>query len=360
MSYYIYKITNIINGKIYFGKAKNIKKRWNNHKTAAKSKQKKDYSHLHKAMNKYGFNNFIIEQVEEFEHECDALIAEINYIKNNNARDPNIGYNISEGGDGLTGYHHTDASKKLMSDNKKGKFKGKDNWFYKKHHSIQTKNIISKKQKENYLKNKSKYDALNITQCMLSTEQCIEIQAKYLTGKYSMKQLCNEYCCKITAIHSIIHGTYFAIRNYSIISKTTFEQIKKMKNKELSIKKHKFSIEDENLIIKDYLDGNTISLIKEKWKASSPTISKILKKHNIKILRGPTQKSPKNTKLSDKIVIEIIKKYASNNYTYKSLSLEYNVSKQVISRIIQGKTWVHLAAACADNVHLLKLKSMPS
>ena len=94
---YIYKITNLINNKIYIGKTlQTIEKRFKEHcKDYLKREEEK--RPLYSAMKKYGINNFKIEQVEE----CDEnLIDErerywIEYydsFKN--------GYNATLGGDG--------------------------------------------------------------------------------------------------------------------------------------------------------------------------------------------------------------------------------------------------------------------
>ena len=54
----IYKITNLINNKIYIGLTTcSLKERWNNHRHCAKS----DPRHLYCSMRKYGIENFKIE-----------------------------------------------------------------------------------------------------------------------------------------------------------------------------------------------------------------------------------------------------------------------------------------------------------
>jgi group I intron endonuclease len=130
--FYVYKITNVINGKIYIGKATNVNKRWNTHKGIARTKKPKDYSHLHKAMNKYGLDKFVIEILSEYNLEADALAAEVNYIKQYDSRNRSIGYNITEGGDGISGFKFSEESKKRMSERRKGKYTGTEHSFYGK------------------------------------------------------------------------------------------------------------------------------------------------------------------------------------------------------------------------------------
>ena len=88
----IYKITNLINDKIYIGKSVNIQKRWNQHKNA------KDSSPIHLAIQKYGINNFVIDVLEECSK--DELDQKEKYwIQKYNSYFGD-GYNATIGGDG--------------------------------------------------------------------------------------------------------------------------------------------------------------------------------------------------------------------------------------------------------------------
>ena len=60
----IYKITNTITGDFYIGSSKNIKKRWNIHKTPYTIKKHPNVK-LYKAMTQYGRDNFTIEVIEK-------------------------------------------------------------------------------------------------------------------------------------------------------------------------------------------------------------------------------------------------------------------------------------------------------
>ena len=55
----IYKIENLINGKVYIGKSIEIEKRWQKHLNA------KDNFLIHKALRKYGKENFSFTILEE-------------------------------------------------------------------------------------------------------------------------------------------------------------------------------------------------------------------------------------------------------------------------------------------------------
>ena len=60
----VYKITNMINGKIYIGSSNNIHNRWSQHKTSLNAKTHNNI-HLQNAWNLYGDHNFKFEIIEE-------------------------------------------------------------------------------------------------------------------------------------------------------------------------------------------------------------------------------------------------------------------------------------------------------
>lgn len=94
---YIYKIVNSINNKIYIGKTnKTIQQRFKEHIQDSK-KERNEKRPLYDAMNKYGTENFYIEQVEECSLE-EAPERERYWIEYYNSF--KYGYNATLGGDG--------------------------------------------------------------------------------------------------------------------------------------------------------------------------------------------------------------------------------------------------------------------
>ena len=96
----IYKVTNNVSGKIYIGKTKRkTRDRWLEHVRDAKNYPLKNIP-LHKAIIKYGAENFQIETIETNVAEEELNYKEKYYIKKFNSTNSSIGYNATIGGDG--------------------------------------------------------------------------------------------------------------------------------------------------------------------------------------------------------------------------------------------------------------------
>lgn len=99
--YYIYKITNIQNNKVYVGKTINsIEDRLQRHFNDALSLRLD--THLARAIRKYGKDKFIIESIDTAYTTIDLNKKEIYWIKYYNSY--NNGYNETQGGDGGNTY----------------------------------------------------------------------------------------------------------------------------------------------------------------------------------------------------------------------------------------------------------------
>ena len=108
----VYKITNLINNKIYVGKTtKSINKRFSEHVKESKNLLSKRY--LCSAIRKYGKENFSIETIQLCESIEKLNKSEIYWIKELNSKAPN-GYNLTNGGDGNNGYIFTDEGREKI------------------------------------------------------------------------------------------------------------------------------------------------------------------------------------------------------------------------------------------------------
>ena len=115
---YIYKITNLINNKIYIGKTSlpTIEERFKEH-IHDSIKQRNEKRPLYDAMNKYGIENFIIEEIEKVENDEIASEREKYWIKNFNSYigfQNSNGYNATLGGDSRRLYNYEELAKAYL------------------------------------------------------------------------------------------------------------------------------------------------------------------------------------------------------------------------------------------------------
>lgn len=181
----IYTITNITNNKIYVGYSKDVFNRKISHYSTL-LRQKHANEHLQRAYNKYGKQNIIFEVLEECEEKylasqenywCNMLnVHNINYgynidithpdnkkimseVTKEKLRQINLGKKLSDehkekignSCKGKTlGRKATEECKRNMSKARKGKYTGKNNPFYGKKHTNESKNKIKNSE---YIKN---------------------------------------------------------------------------------------------------------------------------------------------------------------------------------------------------------------
>jgi group I intron endonuclease len=131
MQFNIYKITNLVNGKVYVGQTtRTIERRFSEHLWECENKKSKNYnSPLNRALRKYGENNFILELIDTAKNGDDLnsleqywIFAEKSYVGYR------VGYNADHGGNNRFGIKintpRTKESREKMSDMFKGKFLG--------------------------------------------------------------------------------------------------------------------------------------------------------------------------------------------------------------------------------------------
>ncbi|MBQ7171919.1 MAG: GIY-YIG nuclease family protein [Clostridia bacterium] len=116
---YIYKITNIINGKVYVGQTNNLEKRTYKHFYLAQNGCKR---HLYNAMRYYGLENFEISIIEECSSD-EASDREQYWIKEYKSTNKKYGYNKTDGGEMSNSWEHNDhkeRTRRLLSEKLKG------------------------------------------------------------------------------------------------------------------------------------------------------------------------------------------------------------------------------------------------
>lgn len=114
----IYKITNIINGKIYIGKSVNIKNRWGQHKRELR-KNIHGSKYLQNSWNIYGEENFTFEVLEYIEDKTKLIEVEDKYIKLLHSNDRRYGYNRRENAWDNTGNKHSKETKEKIGNKSK-------------------------------------------------------------------------------------------------------------------------------------------------------------------------------------------------------------------------------------------------
>lgn len=103
------------------GKTGKPNRRWIIHRNYAKkisSAPRYNYP-LYSAIRKYGVSNFTFEVIENFDTEEDSLVAEewwIAYLKSIGA----ILYNLTNGGEGISGRPHSEETKRKISESNRG------------------------------------------------------------------------------------------------------------------------------------------------------------------------------------------------------------------------------------------------
>ncbi len=114
----VYLITNNINGMRYVGQTtKSLDARWYDH---THIRNRPSCSYLHNAIDKHGFQNFIIECLVEVRTKEEMDFYECALIKALGTKAPD-GYNLTDGGDGVAGYIFTDEQRRKVSEGQIGR-----------------------------------------------------------------------------------------------------------------------------------------------------------------------------------------------------------------------------------------------
>lgn len=95
--HHLYRITNLLNNKVYIGQSDNVSRRWAYHKNQAT--KEKPVQYINRAMRKYGVDNFSFEVIASCRTQDDADETEILLILQYDSRNKNKGYNIKPGGE---------------------------------------------------------------------------------------------------------------------------------------------------------------------------------------------------------------------------------------------------------------------
>lgn len=107
----VYQLRNKINDKKYIGKSWNPEKRWVGHQKTAKSGHQ---NLLCRAIRKHGIENFELTILHKCRSERRTFLLESFFIRTNKTLAPN-GYNLTLGGEGMSGFIFNQESRNKMS-----------------------------------------------------------------------------------------------------------------------------------------------------------------------------------------------------------------------------------------------------
>lgn len=133
----IYKIINLINGKVYIGKTeRSLDIRINEHVL----RSKKGSTYLSRAIIKHDIKNFAVVLLED-NIDCISLCneRERHYIDLYKSNSQANGYNLTKGGDGISGYRFSETSNQKRSE----RLSGKNSPWFGKHHTEEFKRYLS-------------------------------------------------------------------------------------------------------------------------------------------------------------------------------------------------------------------------
>lgn len=124
----VYLATNLVNGKVYVGiTTRALHLRINEHRYDSDNDKAHSPTYFHNALAKYGLDQFQFDVLEEIEYTTLEEMREVlytlekKYISQYRSNDKRFGYNLTLGGDGITGYHMSLEQRQKISAIHKGK-----------------------------------------------------------------------------------------------------------------------------------------------------------------------------------------------------------------------------------------------
>lgn len=210
MFFCCYKIANLVNGKVYIGKTNRPRERWLEHQSRVKG------YHLSNAIQKYGVANFTFEIIAISELESEINKCEVFYIRQNrsniNRYGKSFGYNLTDGGEGVSGAKHTMETRAKMSASHMGYHPSEES--LKKRSKSRTGILHTVKVREKIRRSRigkkhsdetiSKMRGENYTQSKLNWELVRRIREEYSNGTTTQMQLSAKYSISFSAIQKLL------------------------------------------------------------------------------------------------------------------------------------------------------------
>jgi len=302
----IYKITSKLDGKVYVGGTKNLRKRKSGHFSTLKRKVHKN-NELQRAYDIYGKENFVFEVLELVE-DANNLNEKENYWTNElQSNVEGFGYNKRPVYvDTNLGIRYDEKQKKTISIGRKGKGTGK------RYHSPETVKLKSEMCK-----------AQNLEQ--YKTEETEIRRLKNLRGT-----ICDVPILEIHKQAISIHNKGEQNGSAKLTEDKVLEILELLKIGKMSVVKIAELYDICHKVVYNIKAGKSWMHI------TQPFI-----KENGPLGKQRKQKSMQS-KLTENQVIEIIDILRERKATHKQLAERYKVSKSHISLIARGAIWQHL------------------
>ena len=203
--FYCYKITNLKNNKVYIGKTNRPEARWREHKSGStNAKSGRKYAcPVASAIRKYGAESFKFEVITSYKTEQEANDGEVYYIalyrSNINVFGREFGYNLTEGGEGVSDMKRTPETRAKMSASHMGlhptegalkKMRHSHSGFF---HSKESKEALSKM-----------FSGENSINAKITWEIVSQIRKDYENADFTQTQLAQKYRLSRSNIGSIV------------------------------------------------------------------------------------------------------------------------------------------------------------
>lgn len=349
----IYLIQNIINFKVYIGQTENPKERWTEHKRSGRKPYgTKGKCRIHRAMTRFGVENFSFNIIEECTTQAETNAAEIFWISFFCATNKKVGYNDSPGGETpwnkgkkLGPAWNSGKVGVMPPSPKKGVYK--INWptdetltllLNANTHKEVANQIGSSVRRlcEYILENNIVYDR----NTRLTEDNAKEIVRLYYNENLMQKEIAEKFNIVSSTVSAIVSGTTFA--NITGINK---KDINNKCNHRIGIENGRAKLANNDVmeIIKLEQEKTfTQQELANKFNISKSTITNIVNGHrwqHITHINKLPNTPSRNNKLTEQTVIEAVNLYKTGQYTQKEIALKINVNKSTIAKALSGRNW---------------------